>query len=49
MDIRSYPEIVSFAYRQALRLLRCVNHYPYHNIGHTLDVTGRAHRIGKSE
>ena len=37
------------AYRHVIRLLRSVKHYPYHNIGHTLDVFGRTRKIGVSE
>ncbi len=49
MDLRNYPEIVKRAYKKALSLLSSVNHYPYHNISHTLDVVGRAERIATLE
>ena len=41
--------IVINAYKHILQLLRQVNHFPYHNIGHTLDVFRRARELGIAE
>lgn len=37
------------AYRHILRILQPVKHYPYHNIGHTLDVFRRARELAQAE
>ena len=37
------------AYRDVLRILQPIKHYSYHNIGHTLDVFGRARELGHAE
>jgi uncharacterized protein len=41
--------ILVAAYKHVLQLLQKVKHYPYHNIGHTLDVFRRARELAKSE
>lgn len=42
-------KIVIAAYKHILQLLRPVKYYPYHNIGHTLDVFKRARQLCEAE
>ncbi len=42
-------KIIVEAYKHVISLLRKVNHFPYHNIAHTLDVYRRAKELGIAE
>ncbi len=49
MEFFADTPILVDAYRHVLQLLQSVKHYPYHNIGHTLDVFRRARYLSRAE
>jgi HD superfamily phosphodiesterase len=49
MSFFQHIPVLVDAYKFVLEFLQPVKMYPYHNIGHTLDVFGRAHALCVSE